>query len=92
MLFTVFLEALIPLDTEPIVFCKQILTRIFQEALWCYHYVLEMLLAYELQSVTSCPDLKKIAVLYFLYFSSPLFLLGRLNWLTLLELCELICS
>lgn len=79
MLLTVFLEALIPLDTEAIVFCKQILTRIFREALWCYRYVPEMLPAYELRSVISCPYLKSFAVLSFLFLFPPCFFYEALN-------------
>lgn len=68
MPLTELLEALIPLDTEVIVFCMQILVKIFWEALCCYCNIPEMLPAYELKSVGTCPNLKDFPILYFLFF------------------------
>lgn len=73
-----FLEALIPLDTEAIVFCKQILTRIFWEALWCYRFVPEMLPAHELE----CNQLSKFEKFCYIVFPiifHPFFFYEALN-------------
>lgn len=70
MPLTVLLEALVPLGTDVIVFCMQILAKIFREALCCYCNVPEMLPAYELQC-NHLSKFKKISCIVFLVLPPP---------------------
>lgn len=65
---TAFWEGWIPFETEAIVFCRQILSRIFWDSLRCYCSVPEKLPAYELQGIHSCPNEKVFSKLYFSFF------------------------
>lgn len=64
---TAFWEGWIPFETEAIVFCRQILNRIFWDSLRCCS-VPEKLPAYVLQGIHSCPNEKVFSKLYFSFF------------------------
>lgn len=70
---TAFWEGWIPFETEAIVFCRQILSRIFWDSLCCYCSVPEKLPAYELQGIHSCPNEKVFSKLYFILFTLSFF-------------------
>lgn len=70
---TAFWEGWIPFETEAIVFCRQILSRIFWDSLRCYCSVPEKLPAYELQGIHSCPNEKVFSKLYFILFTLSFF-------------------
>lgn len=67
-LVTAFWEGRISFETEAIVFCRQILKRIFWESLCCYCFVPEKQPAYELWSTHSCPNVQIFSELYFSFF------------------------
>lgn len=84
MPLTVLLEALVPLGTDVIVFCMQILAKIFREGLCCT--VMSLRCCQHMNfSVITCPNFKKFPVLYFLFFPR-LFLSWGVKWLTLFNI------